>query len=353
MISSHWTGHLILWFKQMLTNKSIIWSFNLIPICYWVLICIKPLLHFWNRIDSTCFLHLRNCFCSSQLIICRLLLHSWYPTAPTVVCGWVWVWVGLLAAVVIRPPALVSPGSPGPMSCLATAALTLALSRTSVRCVRRSSPAAITCPNTRRSIAAPDPAGLSELPCDSQLAPKICPASILAPSSGCSRTQDSSRSSVDLSDEIWEPAAVSSAFLPCFLSSLPFICQSRTGWRASSGKCLISWPSHTPVKGGVQEVDRNGLLSSCLHTHPMRAGMHQRPNDCSYYKKIPPEVMWTPLQSGAGLGLLSHAELQCQYLTELMSRQCRGEVSHTLLQLSTVISLPPFSPPSRVLQQNL
>lgn len=73
----------------------------------------------------------------------------------------------------------------------------------------------------------------------------------------------------------------------------------------------------------------------------MRAGMHQRPNDCSCYRKIPSEVIWTPLQSGAGLGLLSHAELQCLYLTELMSRQCRGNVSHTLLQLSTVISLPP------------
>lgn len=82
------------------------------------------------------------------------------------------------------PPALaapVSPGSPGPMSCPATAAHTLASSPTSVRCVRRSSPAAITCPNTQRSTAAPDPTGLSELRCDSQPAPKICPASIPAP----------------------------------------------------------------------------------------------------------------------------------------------------------------------------
>lgn len=93
----------------------------------------------------------------------------------------------LSAAVVVHPPALaapVSPGSPGPMSCPVTAAHTLASSRTSVRCVRRSSPAAITCPNTQRSTAAPDPTGLSELLCDSQLAPKICPASILAPSAG-------------------------------------------------------------------------------------------------------------------------------------------------------------------------
>lgn len=91
------------------------------------------------------------------------------------------------AAVVLHPPALsapVSPGSPGPMSCPATAAHTLASSPTSVRCVRRSSPAAITCPNTQRSTAAPDPTGLSELLCDAQLAPKTCPASILAPSAG-------------------------------------------------------------------------------------------------------------------------------------------------------------------------
>lgn len=88
---------------------------------------------------------------------------------------------------VIHLPALaapVSPGSPGPMSCLVTAAHTLALSRTSVRCVRRSSPAAITCPSTQRSTAAPDPTGLSELLFDSQLAPKMCPASIPAPSAG-------------------------------------------------------------------------------------------------------------------------------------------------------------------------
>lgn len=165
------------------------------------------------------------------------------------------------AAVVVHPPALaalVSPGSPGPMSCLATAAHTLALSRTSVRCVRRSSPAAITCPNTQRSTAAPDPTGLSELLCDSQLAPKICPASIPAPPAGAPELR-TLWSSVDSSDEIWEPAAVSSAFLPSFLSSLPFICHIER--RASSGNRPISWPSFVALEAAY----RRELKKGCFH----------------------------------------------------------------------------------------
>lgn len=66
----------------------------------------------------------------------------------------------------LHPPAFLSSGSPGLTSCLVTAALTLASSRTSARCARRSSPAATTCPNTRRSTAAPGPAELSEPLCD-------------------------------------------------------------------------------------------------------------------------------------------------------------------------------------------
>lgn len=51
-------------------------------------------------------------------------------------------------------------------SCLATAALTLASSPTSVPSARRSSPAVTTCPNTPRFTAVPGPAGLSEPPCE-------------------------------------------------------------------------------------------------------------------------------------------------------------------------------------------
>lgn len=73
-----------------------------------------------------------------------------------------------------RPPH-VSPGSPDQTNCPVTAALTLASSRTSAHCARRSSPAAITYPNTRRSTAAPGPAGLSEPTCDTFSWPTTCP----------------------------------------------------------------------------------------------------------------------------------------------------------------------------------
>ncbi len=70
----------------------------------------------------------------------------------------------------------VLPGSPDLTNCLVTAALTLASSHMSAHCARRSLPAVTIYPNTRRSTAAPGPAGLSEPPCDTLIKPKPCPA---------------------------------------------------------------------------------------------------------------------------------------------------------------------------------
>lgn len=109
----------------------------------------------------------------------RLMQGNVFSSLDRLNCGLMWknlVYLSLLLCSLLHPPALVSPGSPDLTNCLVTAALTPASSRTSAHCARRSSPAVITYPNTRRSTAAPGPAGLSEPLCDTLSWPKPCPA---------------------------------------------------------------------------------------------------------------------------------------------------------------------------------
>lgn len=105
---------------------------------------------------------------------------------------------------------------------------------------------------------------------------------------------------------------------------------------------MISWPSHTLPGGSL-----NGLLSSCLHTLPMLASEAKRP--LVLLKKHPLRCSGRLSNDNtSAAGRWTRFTLCRPYLTEPMSLQRRSEVSHALLQLSTVVSLPPLSFPACV-----